>query len=189
MSEQQAKPPRLHLVSCLYVITGLLLIYLICLRIYLPQSITYHFAPDVTLSVKPYVYTPYFWIIIVCSSCLAVSYWERFLIVKAVTGFIGITITILSLPLLFMEEVGGITGNVNFSLREKHDIVARISTDLSYYPLRYSLLFLVIVMLLRLFDYRPTTFRLSLLDLMLITIAVAIILGTCGIALKAYGLS
>lgn len=189
MPEQDAKPPRVHLVSCLYFVTGLLVIYLICLRLYLPPSIPYHSPPDVTLSVKPYVYTQFFWVFLGCIFCLAVSYWERYLFLTMVTGFLGITITVLSLVIFFLDAEWGIKGNINFSLREKHDILARVIMDLSYYPLRYGIAILIMIMLLRLFDYRPTTFRLTLLDVMLITIAAAVILGTRGIAMKVYAFS
>jgi len=170
----------------LYVVTGLLVIYLICLRLYLPPSITYFYPPDVTLYVTPFIHSNGSWMLLICLSCLAVSYWERYALVTALAGFIGITITIL-LPLAFMSS-GQIRGNVNFTLREKHDMFARASTDLSLYPLASAYIFLVSIMLLRLFDYRPTTFRLTLLDVILITVAVAVILGTRGMAMKAYGL-
>jgi hypothetical protein len=188
MNEQQAKPPALHLVSCLYVITGLMLIYLTLLKFILRPTYSYPHPLGFTFNVKPYVHLCY-WEMLLSITCLAVSYWERFLVVKAVAGFIGIVTAIVNLGMIFQEPPRAIIGNRSPHYREMVEFAARIDIDVSYFPMLMGVVLIALIMLLRLFDYRPTTFRLTLLDLMLITIAVAIMLSTRGIVMNAYGLA
>ncbi len=101
----------------------------------------------------------------------------------------GIVASFGACTIFFRDAARGIMGNVDASTRAATAGPARATADYSYYPLQYLVLLTLIVMVLRVLHYRPTTLRLTLLDVMLITIAVAIILGTRGMAMKTYGLA
>jgi len=126
---------------------------------------------------------------LVAAVCLALSYWERYRWVSTLAGLIGIFSVFAMLSIFFVGASWGFGGTLVSSVFYEHKFDARVTADLSYYPCKYIAALLAIIMVLRLFEYRPTTFRLTLLDVMLITIATAIILGTRGMAMKFYAFS
>lgn len=187
MSEPPTNPPRVHLVSCLYVVTFLLALYLGALWFFLPGALTYQ--TDVFVSLNPVVHDREFLLILLALCCLAISYWERYLLITTVTGLLGIVASFGACTIFFRDASRGIMGNFDASTRAAIAGAARATADYSYFPLQYLVLLTLIVMVLRVLHYRPTTFRLTMLDMMLITIAIAVILGTRGLALRVYGLS
>jgi hypothetical protein len=179
MNEQQAKPPALHFVSCLYVVTVLVAIYLGVLWFVLPDVVTYRPSPNIVVPLRPSVRGLEFLLVLIALFSLAVSYWERSLLFAALSGLTGIMVSFGACTIFFRDVTHGVVGN-HYSYTADYALLARNSVDYSYYPLKYLIALTFVIMLLRVMNYRPTTFRLSLLDLMLITFAVAIILGTRG---------